>query len=111
MRTTAVVIAAVALIGSASAWQRQRTTETLSWAPKMEPAKYPPGHKPHTKLKDLLAKHKGKSDWRETIVNDEWLRSDYNMAAPGTKVSKRFHPDTREWWVIMDGEVRFDIEG
>jgi mannose-6-phosphate isomerase-like protein (cupin superfamily) len=45
------------------------------------------------------------------IVSDEWLNSEYIMAAPGTKVSRRFHPDTREWWVVMDGEIRFDIEG
>ena len=25
--------------------------------------------------------------------------------------ARRFHPDTREWWVIMDGQIRFDIEG
>jgi mannose-6-phosphate isomerase-like protein (cupin superfamily) len=111
MRTTTLTVATLILVGTAWAWQRQRSTETPSWAPKMEPAKYPAGHKPHTKLKDLLAKNKGKSNWSETVVNDEWLRSDYIMAPPGTKVSRRFHPDTREWWVIMDGQIRFDIEG
>jgi mannose-6-phosphate isomerase-like protein (cupin superfamily) len=114
MRAAFLAAGSIALIGStlissAGAWQRPQ--ETPSWAPKYEPAKYPPGHKPHTKLKDLLAKHKGKSSWREPIVHDDLLQSDYIMAPPGTKVSRRFHPDTREWWVVMDGEIRFDIEG
>jgi len=109
MKTGIIAIGTIALLGTALAWQRPQ--EKPSWAPKYEPAKYPPGHKPHTKLKDLLAKHKGKSDWREVIVNDDLLHSEYIMAAPGTKVSRRFHPDTREWWVIMDGQIRFDIEG
>ena len=89
----------------------QQPKETPSWAPKYEPAKYPPGHKPHTKLADLKAKHKGQANWQEVIVNDEHLHSEYIQSAPGTKVSRRYHPDTREWWVVMDGQIRFDIEG
>ena len=85
--------------------------EEASWAPKFEPAQYPAGHRPHTKLSDLKNMHKGQSDWREVIVDDSHLHSEYIQASPGTKVERRFHPDTREWWVIMDGEVRFDIEG
>lgn len=85
--------------------------EEASWAPKYEPGKYPPGHRPHTKLADLRAKYKGKADWRETIVNDDYFRAEYISMAPGTKVSRRFHPDTREWWVVVDGQIRFDIEG
>lgn len=85
--------------------------EPASWAPKYAPAQYPPGHKPHVKLTDLRARYKGKADWRETIVNDDYFRAEYISMAPGTKVSPRFHPDTREWWVVMDGEIRFDIEG
>jgi mannose-6-phosphate isomerase-like protein (cupin superfamily) len=31
--------------------------------------------------------------------------------APGEKTPRRAHPDTREWWVIRDGEIRFTIDG
>jgi quercetin dioxygenase-like cupin family protein len=89
----------------------QRPAEEASWAPKMEPAQYPPGHKPHTKLADLRAKYKGKSDWRDTIVSDTYFKAEYISMAPGARVEPRFHPDTRIWWIVMDGEIRFDIEG
>jgi len=85
--------------------------EETSWAPKYEPAQYPPNHRPHTKLVDVRDKHKGQAIWREVIVDDPLLHSEYIQAPPGTKVGRRFHPDTREWWVVMDGEIRFDIEG
>ena len=44
-------------------------------------------------------------------MDDAHLRAEYISAAPGSRVSRRFHPDTREWWVVLDGEIRFDIEG
>src|SRR5437763_8271679 len=39
------------------------------------------------------------------------MHGEYIASAPGTKVSRRFHPDTREWWIVMDGQIRFNIEG
>ncbi len=80
------------------------------WAPKGQPAVYKAPNKPHTKLKDILDKHAGHKDWREVIVDDDHLRSEYVMAKPGLSVKRAMHPDTRAWWVVMDGEVRFDIE-
>jgi mannose-6-phosphate isomerase-like protein (cupin superfamily) len=103
-------IAVFALAGIAQ--QRRGTPETPSWAPKpVEPTKYVAPHKPHTKLADLKAKNKGRADWKEVIVDDSHMRAEYISTAPGTKVSKRFHPDTREWWIVMDGQIRFEIEG
>src|SRR5713226_4534893 len=90
----------------------QRAKEEPSWAPKPEAATtYVPPHKPHTKISEIKAKHNGQSNWRETIVSDELLHADYIYSAPGSKVSKRFHSDTREWWIVMAGKIRFEIEG
>jgi quercetin dioxygenase-like cupin family protein len=89
--------------------QQQPVTEVM-WAPKGM-SKYTPPHKPHTKLQEVLAKHKGKSDWRELVVDDNLLRSEYVSLSAGGKVTRRLHPDTRAWWVVLDGEIRFDIEG
>jgi mannose-6-phosphate isomerase-like protein (cupin superfamily) len=93
--------------------QAQNTSrEEPSWAPKPEqPSKWIPPNKPHTKLSDIKAKHKGKTDWQEVIVDDDHLHAEYVAMAPGNKVSRRFHPDTREWWVVMEGQIRFNIEG
>jgi mannose-6-phosphate isomerase-like protein (cupin superfamily) len=108
---TSIVLSAVLLALNMS-WRQARGQEAPSWAPKpKQPTKYVPPHKPHTRLADLKAKHKGKAEWREVIVDDDHLHAAYIFSASGTKVSKRFHPDTREWWVVMDGEIRFEIEG
>jgi mannose-6-phosphate isomerase-like protein (cupin superfamily) len=82
------------------------------WAPKPAglPAYVAP-HRPHTKLADLIAKHKGAHDWREVVVDDDHLNAVYISSAPGARTPRRLHPDTREWWVVMDGQIRFAIEG
>ncbi|MBV6434571.1 MAG: hypothetical protein IANPNBLG_04830 [Bryobacteraceae bacterium] len=94
----------IALVGAACA-----IAQTL-YAPKGKPAQYTPPHKPHTKLSDLLANHKGQKSWRQVIVNDKDLKSEYIYAQPGFRHPRALHPDTRAWWVILEGEVRFDIE-
>ncbi|MBI4905831.1 MAG: cupin domain-containing protein [Acidobacteria bacterium] len=80
------------------------------YAPKGPPAVYSGPHKPHTKLSELKAKHKGKTMWSEVIVDDKHLRSDYLFLPPGKGHPKAMHPDTRAWWVVMEGEVRFSFE-
>jgi quercetin dioxygenase-like cupin family protein len=92
--------------------QDQRPVPTPLWAPK--PARtpgYSPPQKPWTRLSDLKAKHKSDANWRELIVDDGRLTGEYVAAAPGTKVAKRLHPDTREWFAIVEGEMRVEIEG
>ena len=102
-------IAAIPLILAFGCFAQQ---EEFSWALKpLTLVKYAPPHKPHTRLADLKAKHAGQAEWREVIVDDDHLHGEYILSAPGSKVSRRFHPDTREWWVVMDGELRFEIEG
>lgn len=109
MKTTlAVTLAGVAALLSLTAQDKGQ----LVWAPK--PAKLPgyvPPHRPHTRLAELQARHKGSTDWREVIVDDDHLNAVYISSAPGTKTPRRFHPDTREWWVIRDGQIRFAIDG
>ena len=31
--------------------------------------------------------------------------------APGAKTPRRLHPDTRAWWIVQDGQIRFTIDG
>jgi mannose-6-phosphate isomerase-like protein (cupin superfamily) len=84
----------------------------IVWSPKATaPGGWTAPHKPHTKLADLLAQHKGQKDWAETMVDDDTLHADYIAMAPGGKTPKRMNADTREWWVIQDGQIRFTIDG
>jgi quercetin dioxygenase-like cupin family protein len=84
----------------------------IVWSPKAtSPPDWTPPHKPHTKLSDLLATHKGQANWVETIVDDDTLHGQYIAMAPAQSTPRRANVDTREWWVIQDGEIRFTIDG
>jgi mannose-6-phosphate isomerase-like protein (cupin superfamily) len=91
--------------------EAQQSTDVV-WAPKpVEATKYVPPHKPITRLADLKKRNEGKKNWQELVVNDDYLRGEWIYSAAGTKLSKRMHPDTRTWWIVMDGEMKVDIEG
>jgi quercetin dioxygenase-like cupin family protein len=108
-----IVIAFVTVDPSVAAGQdRTRPTPTLIWAPKptSTPA-YAPPQKPWVKLTDVKARHQRDANWRELIVDDGRLTGEYVAAAAGTKTDRRFHPDTREWFAVVEGEVKVEIEG
>jgi quercetin dioxygenase-like cupin family protein len=92
--------------------QNARPTPTAVWAPKpVQTPAYPAGIAPWVKLADIKARHQSEMNWREVIVDDGRLAGEYVSAAPGVRVSRRFHPDTREWFAVVEGEVKVDIEG
>jgi quercetin dioxygenase-like cupin family protein len=85
---------------------------TSAWAPKpITTPGYTAPQKPWVKLADIKARHKGSAGWREVVVDDGRLIGEYVAAASGAKVSPRFHPDTREWFAVVEGQVRVEIEG
>jgi hypothetical protein len=56
---------------------QNRQPEEPSWAPKpVQPTKWIPPNKPHTKLSEVRAKHNGKDNWREEVVSDDHLHAD-----------------------------------
>lgn len=81
------------------------------YAPKGKPAQYTAPHKPHTKLAEVKSSHAGQPRWRHTVVDDVHLNSVWVQAQPGDKEPQQLHPDTRTWWVVQEGEIRFTIEG
>jgi quercetin dioxygenase-like cupin family protein len=92
--------------------QNQRPVPTELWAAKpTELPGYVPPQKPWVKLSDLKQTHAGQSNWRELLVDDGRLTGEYVSAPPGAKVSRRLHPDTREWFAVVEGEVKVEIEG
>lgn len=104
--------ALMCVLAAPIAAQGQRPAQTAAWAPKpIALTPYPPGHVPWVKLGDVKARHAGAASWRDRIVDDGRLVGEYESAAPGTKVDKRFHPDTREWFAVVEGEIRVEVEG
>jgi quercetin dioxygenase-like cupin family protein len=92
--------------------QAPKPVPTAVWAAKpIKTPAYKAGLKPWVKLADVKAKHKGRANWHEVVVDDGRLMAEYFFAAPGSKVAKSFHPDTREWFAVLEGEVRVEIEG
>lgn len=114
-RATLLVVAILLLFAAMSLIAQRRGSgppEAVSYASKpTRLTDYNPPHKPHTRMADVKAKHKGESEWSEWVVKDDYLWGQYIQSAPGSKVSPRFHPDTREWWVILEGQIRFEVEG
>jgi mannose-6-phosphate isomerase-like protein (cupin superfamily) len=113
LAATGVSLLFLSAIGSAIwAQNNGRPGSQTVWAPK--PIKLTPWdapNKPHWKLSDVLADHKGQKSWKVTVVSDDHLHGDYIQMAAGEKTPRRAHPDTREWWVVQDGEIRFTIDG
>jgi quercetin dioxygenase-like cupin family protein len=101
-------LATTAVIAQESA----KPVPTLVWAPKpVQTPGYRAPQKPWIKLADLRMRHKDEAAWRELLVDDGRLIAEYIAAPLGATQSRRFHPDTREWFAVVEGEVRVEIEG
>jgi mannose-6-phosphate isomerase-like protein (cupin superfamily) len=110
----ALAVPAVATAQSAApaAAPPARPTPIIAWAPKpnaLKPLEAP--NKIHTKLSDILAKHRGKASWVEPVVRNADFSADYVAMAPGEKTKTQFYADDRAAWIVQDGAIRFTIEG
>jgi mannose-6-phosphate isomerase-like protein (cupin superfamily) len=90
---------------------RNADAPLLVLSPKAEPGGWTGVHRPHTKLRDVLARHAGEADWAETLVDDESLTAQWISMAPGRKTPQRMNGDTREWWIVESGSLKFTVEG
>jgi mannose-6-phosphate isomerase-like protein (cupin superfamily) len=98
--------AAVALNGAAA-----QEAPLMVLSPKAASGGWTGVHKPHTKLHDVLARHGGEKNWAETVVDDESLFAQWISMAPGEKTPRRMNGDTREWWIVQSGTLKFTVEG
>lgn len=81
------------------------------WLNKTAGGVYRPPMRPLWKLSDLKQIHAGQDTWREQIILDPEQDVTYNSGAPGTKYTRRMHPDTATVFVVISGQVHFDAEG
>ena len=104
--------ALIVVVVSCALVEAQGPVQQLVWSPKAAaPAGWTAPHRPHVKLRELLARHAEKANWAETLVDDDTLHADYISRAPGGSTPRRMNADTREGWVIQDGQARFTIDG
>jgi quercetin dioxygenase-like cupin family protein len=104
-----------AAIGAAQQPPQQpapRPVPTTVWAPKpLKTPGYRPGLRPWVRLADMKKKYQSRVNWTEVVVDDGRLTGAYVASAPGSKSMRLFHPDTREWFAVLEGELRVEIEG
>jgi mannose-6-phosphate isomerase-like protein (cupin superfamily) len=83
-----------------------------AWAPKPAPlTQWKAPNKPIWRLSEIMAAHKGQSDWVQPIVRDQDYAADYISMGPGQKTKPQFWADDPVFWYIASGQVRFHIEG
>ena len=82
------------------------------WSPKpTTPTPYTAPNKPHWKLSEILASHKGQSDWVQPIVRNKDQEGDYISIAPGKKTKAKMYPDDRIVFIVWDGSIKVSIDG
>jgi mannose-6-phosphate isomerase-like protein (cupin superfamily) len=111
MRMAWLRLASWALAASALANAAGQEPPLVVLSPKAAPPGWTGVHRPHTKLQDVLARHEGQKDWAETVVDDESLVAQWISLAPGGKTPRRMNGDTREWWIVQSGSLKFTVEG
>ena len=47
----------------------------------------------------------------EVVVNDDSFHAEYQQGAPGFTIATRLRPDTREFFAVIEGQLRFTLEG
>jgi mannose-6-phosphate isomerase-like protein (cupin superfamily) len=90
----------------------QRPKPIVAWsAQPADPTPWVAPQKPHWKLSEVLAKHKGQASWQEDIVSDRDFIARYISMAPGEKTKTHFFADDRVFWIVQAGEMKVNIEG
>src|ERR1700761_8475858 len=81
------------------------------WAPKpTELTPYTAPNKPHWKLSEILASHKGQADWVQPIVRNKDQVADYISMAPGTKTKQMMYPDDSIVFIVCGGSIKVSID-
>ena len=92
--------------------QTAKPAPLTAWAPQpVKPAPYIAPNKPLKKFVDILARHRGQSDWTETEVLTRDFIGQYISMGPGKRTKTLFYADDRVYWVVMSGQMRVTIDG
>lgn len=82
------------------------------WSAKpAKPTPYVAPNKVHWKLSEILAAHRGQSDWVQPIIRNREQDADYISLGTGKKTKPKFYADDRVVWIVQDGAMKVTIEG
>jgi len=83
-----------------------------AWTPKpLEPAPYVKGHKPHTKLSEVLADKDPFKSWTHKVVDDKHLRAEYVGLKVGDATRPVLVADHQTAFIVWEGEIEVTIQG
>jgi len=107
----ACIAASLSFVASAQGrGQKKGGPAQTWWVNKTAGGVYKPPMRPLWKLSDLKQIHGGQNTWQEQIILDPEQDATYNSGAPGTKYTARMHPDTPTVFVVVAGDLHFDVE-
>lgn len=82
------------------------------WAAKpTTPTPYTAPNKVHWKLSEILASHRGQTDWVQPLVRNAEQEADYISLGVGKKTKPMMYGDDRVTWIVQDGAMRVSVEG
>ena len=84
--------------------------ESVRFYPKPLTRSYRPPMKPVTRLADLKAKNARETSWREPIIDDGNSVAFMIQELTGTKHERRLLPDSAAWFVVLEGNIRFEVQ-
>ena len=84
---------------------------TVAWVFKPKASPYIAPNKPVWHIADILAAHKGQTDWAQPVVKDRWFNVQYISMGPTKKTRTSFEADTIVWFVVYSGQIRFTVQG
>lgn len=64
----------------------------------------------HNRVSDVC-EQKGEAPWVERLVLTDEVVATLICMPPGNSSRRHYHPDNDEFWVVMGGELVWEIEG
>ena len=64
----------------------------------------------HTKAADVVAAQ-GAAPWTREVITDTQNRIALICTAPGDRTVTHAHPDSPQWWVVLQGDLVWEIDG
>ncbi len=83
----------------------------LLWSPRpATPTPYRAPNRPHWKLADILAAHRGQNDWVQPIVRNPEQEADYISLGPGRKTGPQLYADDRLVFIVQNGAIKVSVD-